>query len=282
VTVTWKSSSRTAASATTRLVGDQLDSRFGFSVAGAGDVNGDGYGDVIVGAVGQDGPAGYDEGAAFVFHGSASGIADGGPATATARLSGNAEHALLGLQVAGAGDVNGDGFADVLASGQFWGPGYQYEFGKVLVFHGSASGIGNRTPATAATRISTNSADAGFGRALAGAGDVNGDGYDDLIAGAPYYRSKGAAFVFLSSASGMPDGTPANAATEIRGTNWNDYLGASVAGAGDVNGDGYGDVIVGDPNYQNGAAFVFIGSASGVARRFSRPRCSASLCQSSE
>ena len=84
-----------------------------YSVSGAGDVNGDGYADVIVGAIFYD--AGEtDEGAAFVFLGSASGIADGNPATAAAQLESDQGSAHLGYSVSGAGDVNGDGYADVI------------------------------------------------------------------------------------------------------------------------------------------------------------------------
>ena len=107
-------------------------------MAGAGDVNGDGFADVIVGAQLYD--AGQsDEGAAFVFHGSASGIADGNPLTAAAQLESNQASADFGRFVAGAGDVNGDGFADVIVGAQLYDAG-QSDEGAAFVFHGSASG----------------------------------------------------------------------------------------------------------------------------------------------
>jgi hypothetical protein len=109
------------------------------SVAGAGDVNGDGYADVIVGALAYN--AGQStEGAAFLFPGGPSGIASGSPATAVAQLESNQSGGWLGLSVAGAGDVNGDGFADVIAGA----PGYdngQTDEGTAFVFYGN----GNRT-----------------------------------------------------------------------------------------------------------------------------------------
>jgi hypothetical protein len=236
------------ASAAAQIEADQADALLGSSVAGA-DVNGDGYGDVIVAApdYGQ-----ANAGATFVFLGSATGIADGNPASAAARLD------QLGAGAAAAGDVNGDGFADVIASGA----------GGVALFHGSATGIANGTPATAATRL------ASVGSVVAGAGDVNGDGYDDVIIGAPdygwYSAYAGVAYLFAGSASGIPDGDPTTAMATIESDQANAYLGTSVAGAGDVNRDGYADVIVGAPNYDHGetdegAAFVFLGSASGIA-----------------
>ena len=95
------------------LQSNQANAYLGFSAAGAGDVNGDGYADVIVGAFGYDSGE-TDEGAAFVFLGSAAGVASGNPATAAAMLQANQANANLGTSVAGAGDVNGDGYADVI------------------------------------------------------------------------------------------------------------------------------------------------------------------------
>jgi hypothetical protein len=86
----------------------------GISVAGAGDVNGDGYSDVIVGAYQYDNGE-TDEGAAFVHHGSATGIST----TAATTLENNQAGARMGISVAGAGDVNGDGYSDVVV-GAIW------------------------------------------------------------------------------------------------------------------------------------------------------------------
>ncbi|MCI0347551.1 MAG: integrin alpha, partial [Chloroflexi bacterium] len=263
------------------LQSDEANARLGFSVAGAGDVDGDGYGDVIVGAPYFD--AGQiNEGAAFLFLGSASGIADGSPATAAAQLESDLAFANLGESVAGAGDVNGDGFDDVIVGDPNYGNG------AAFVFHGSASGVADGNPATAATRITADPTEmptcpaggnAGFGVSVAGAGDVNGDGFDDVIVGAPRYPpcssvsgilGIGAAFVFSGSASGIADASSLTAATRIEGNEQQGWLGASVAGAGDVDGDGYGDVIVGAPLYSSlesdeGAAFMFLGGALGIA-----------------
>jgi hypothetical protein len=260
------------ASAAAQLESNQGSSRFGSSVAGAGDVNGDGYADVLVGADQYD--AGQsDEGAAFLYLGSASGVADANPATAAAQLESNQATARFGYRVAGAGDVDGDGYADVIVSACFYDAGTSDE-GAVFVYHGGASGIADGNPVTATAQLESNQADANFGHAVAGAGDVNGDGYDDVIVGALFYDAgqadEGAAFVFLGSATGIADGNPATAAAQLEANQAGAQFGYAVAGAGDVNGDGYADVIVGAryyhaPETDEGAAFVFLGSATGIA-----------------
>jgi len=256
--------------AATQLESNQVSALLGGSVSGAGDVNGDGYGDVIVGVVQYD--AGQtDEGTAFLFLGSISGIADGNPTTTATRLESDQAGARLGASVAGAGDVNGDGYADVIVGANLYNAGQPGD-GAAFIFLGSGSGIANGNPATAPTQLDSNQAGAELGGSVAGAGDVNGDGYADVIVGARYYDAgqtdEGAAFVFLGSASGVADGIPLFAAAQLESNEESAAMGYSVAGAGDVNGDGYADVIVGTPflGFLNpGAAFVFLGGASGIA-----------------
>jgi hypothetical protein len=235
-------------------------------------VNGDGYADVIVGASYYG--AGEDlEGAAFVFLGSASGILGWDPGTAHAQLESDQYSAQLGISVSGAGDVNGDGYADVIVGAYSYDAG-EFNEGAAFVFLGSASGIADGDPATAAAQLESDQASAYLGTSVSGAGDVNGDGYADVIVDARNYdagqTNEGAAFVFLGSASGIADGDPGTAHAQLESDQAEVWV-ESVAGAGDVNGDGYADVIVGAFNYDagqtsEGAAFVFLGGGGGGGR----------------
>jgi hypothetical protein len=156
---------------------DQEDALFGWSVCTAGDVNGDGYSDVIVGVPYYDNDQ-SDEGRAFVYHGSASGLG----ATAAWTAESGQEDAYFGCSVSTAGDVNGDGYSDVIVGAYGYDNDQSYE-GRAFVYHGSASGLG----ATAAWTAESNQVGARFGYSVSTAGDVNGDRYSDVIVGAYGY-----------------------------------------------------------------------------------------------
>ncbi len=282
---------------------NQAGADFGESVAMAGDVNGDGYDDVIVGAYAYDNGK-TDEGRGYVYHGSATGLAAAPAWTATG------DNHSFGRCVATAGDVNGDGYSDVIVGGGYsTGPSRayvyhgsvaglaatpawtaedaEYDFGRSVatagdvnrdgfwdvivgawdhayVYHGSPQGLA-ATPAWIAEADPPYPSPA-FGYSVAAAGDVNGDGYSDVIVGAPEQGFRGAAHVYHGSAAGL-----AAAPAWIAWSN-QDYahFGNCVATAGDVNGDGYSDVIVGANRYDNGEtgegrAYVYHGSATGLA-----------------
>jgi hypothetical protein len=239
---------------------DQALAQLGIAVAGAGDVNGDGYSDIIVGAFLYDNGE-SNEGAAFIYYGSASGI----NTTTFALLQSNQPGAQLGISVAGGGDINGDGYSDVIAGANFYDNGHTDE-GRIFIYHGSATGINT----TAAAFAESNQPNAQLGYSVANAGDVNGDAFSDVIAGAIYYdngqNDEGGAFVYHGSVSGLVTTSPASS---IESNDAGAQLGSSVAGAGNVNGDAYGDVIVGAHAYDNGepdegAAFIYHGSAAGI------------------
>src|SRR5262249_53594896 len=145
-----------------------------------------------------------------------------------------------GLSVASAGDVNGDGFADVIGGAPNWSnDDDQIEEGAAWIFLGSPTGVVGSGPASAATQLEANVEDGGLGQSVAGAGDVNGDGYADVIVGAPDYYDggigSGAVFIFHGSADGIESGGPELAAS-ILVTDQPDFgFGFSVASAGDVN-----------------------------------------------
>jgi hypothetical protein len=246
--------------------GGQSGAHFSWSLASAGDVNGDGIADIIVGAPGYDSPSTSNphEGRAFVFLGSALGPSTTPAWTADGALGG------FGAAVASAGDVNGDGFDDVIVAE----PGSLFldaigrpEFlGRASVYLGSASGP-SATPAWIGHAGEIDR----FGAAVASAGDVNNDGYDDVIVGAPgSVVSPGKAYLYLGSAAGLAS-TPASVVSG--GPSWTNPFGTTVSGAGDVNGDGYDDVLVGEPGFRGiggatdcnlGKAYLYLGRPSGL------------------
>jgi FG-GAP repeat len=238
---------------------DQIGAYFGESVSGAGDVNGDGYGDAIVGApYFDDGQT--DQGRAFLYLGSASGL---NPLPDWTAEPDQAE-ASFG-SVRSAGDVNADGYDDVIVGA----PGYthgQAGEGRAFVYLGSPSGLSPTPDWTA----EPDQSGAYFGLSVDTAGDVNADGYDDVIVGALHYHhgqtDEGRAFVYFGSAAGLGLTPGWIAESDQAGA----YFGFSVGGAGDVNGDGYGDAMVGAPDYDHGQtdegrAFVYQGSAAGLS-----------------
>jgi len=251
------------ASAAWTAESDQAGAQFAFSVATAGDVNGDGYSDVLVGAWLYDNGQ-TDEGRAFVFLGSASGLVTITSSVATFEQGGN----QLGYSVASAGDVNGDGYSDVIVGAPFHDNG-QADEGRAGLYLGSIGGCCafEEPPAWTAESDQVNAL---FGASVASAGDVNGDGYSDVLVGAPHYDSgqtdEGRVSLYLGSASGLETSPTWTAESDQAGAEF----GTSVATAGDVNGDGYSDVLVGANLYDNpqadeGRAYLYRGSPSGLA-----------------
>ncbi len=242
--------------------GNQAEAQFGYSVASAGDVNGDGYSDVIVGAYRHDNGE-EDEGRAYLYLGSAAGLA----ATPAWFTEFNQEFGYLGSSVASAGDVNGDGFSDVIVGALNYPGGISYyPTGRAFVYHGSSTGL---SPSAAWTAES-GQGESYFAGSVASAGDVNGDGYSDVIVGCSRYYDppdySGRAFVY----HGSPSGLTANPVWAVDSNKNESYFGHSVASAGDVNGDGFSDVVVGAPFYCCGrdsigtGAFVYHGSSGGL------------------
>jgi hypothetical protein len=240
-------------------LGTQVDGLFGFDAAPAGDIDGDGYGDVIVGAPFEQGTF-VREGAAYLFRGSPQGSL---PGHSWVWRSGQFD-AFAGFTVSSAGDVNGDGYSDVLVGVQGWDTQTHANAGKVAVFHGGANGL-PLTP-TYERFAPLPAAEQAFGRAVAPAGDVNGDGYDDVLVSANTHGTqlpadRGAVYVF----HGGPAGLAATPTTTWVGLPESGQFGRSISSAGDVNADGYFDVIIGAPsvNSNAGAAYLFLGSSAG-------------------
>jgi len=278
--------------------GGFLDDRLGYSVSGAGDFDNDGYDDVIVGAWGAAPGGVHDAGSAYVYSGqtgsllwqfdgtsisaslgsSASNAGDvdndgrvdlivgatGGAGSGMALVySGNGGSLIwqfdgegavdgYGGVVSGAGDVNGDGYADLIVGARLADPGASMDAGAAYVYSGHTGALLWKVYGDVANGL--------LGNAVADAGDVNGDGYDDVLIGAYTRTVSGmisAGSVFVRSGY---DGTLIE---QFDGQVTRTYLGCSVDGAGDINGDGQPDIVAGayaadfGGGYESGSAFVF-------------------------
>jgi len=244
-------------------IGDQVGAELGGCAQAAGDVNADGYDDVIVGAWLASHGELY-EGRAFVYLGSDTGLA------AQPGWEGEGDDVLsaYGYFCASAGDVNADGYDDIVVGARRWAGNGLVEEGRVFVYHGGPSG-----PSLAADWT----CDAGREKSEAGgytisAGDVNADGFDDLLVGVFRWENpdldEGKAMLFLGSASGLAH-VPV---WEVEGGIPRNNFGYHLDGAGDVNGDGFDDVIVSAPGvdtnefefHNAGEATLWMGSADGL------------------
>jgi hypothetical protein len=253
--VYYGSSSGPSATPNWTATGEQDSVSFGYSVSTAGDVNGDGYSDIIIGAYGYPNYLYTGKGKAYVFYGSSSGLSSTSNWTAVGESNGD----NFGYCVSTAGDVNGDGYSDVITSS----PKKDSTKGKVYLYHGSSSGLSSTPNWTKAGEKN----DDAFGSYVSTAGDINGDGYSDIIIGAARFTYNnfthcGKSYVFHGSSSGLP----ATANWSALGENTNDFFGMSVSTSGDVNGDGYSDIIIGSNNYSNnrGKVYAYYGNASGL------------------
>ena len=245
------------------------------SSASAGDFNGDGTDDMVIGASAFDYLGRADSGAAFVVFGSSSPtptIDLNALGSRGIRIGGSAAGDGAGYSVAGGEDFNADGYDDVVIGAPEADFNLRDKSGSVYVVFGGPSPVelDLATLLTRGARIDGAVANSLFGRSVASPGDVNGDGRPDVLGGAPETGvAQGAAFVALAPFSGTLDLlAPGSSGYAINGAAGGGRAGTAVAGAGDLNRDGRADVLVGAPQVGNngrpfsGSTYVVYGLPS--------------------
>ena len=249
-------------SADARFTGGALTDFLGFASAGVGDVDGDGVPDFAAAAYAED-SGGTSAGAVYLVAGSISGAVASTGASAT--ITGESAGDEFGISVAGGGDFDGDGLADLVVGARYSDASGATDSGAAYVFTGTVSGA--MTGADADTRILGGTADDQTGWAISLSGDFDGDGYDDLVASAVGASSSaGAVYVFSGPLTG--DVSVSSATATFTGETASDQAGRSVTGASDMDGDGLNDLLIGaysrDTGGNNaGAVYLVHGPLSG-------------------
>lgn len=239
----------------------------GYAVDGAGDMDGDGFGDVAVGAYQNDG-GGSNAGSAYLVFGPVT-AAGQLSTSAVVELTGESSNDWAGVSLAGLGDQDGDGYDDLVIGASLAGSGAE---GMAYVLLGPVTADASLSTADILLSAESLTTYAYAGSDVKPAGDVNGDGAAELLIGASGATS-GTSYVngiiYLMSGPLYEDDAITTSATAVlTGVSSSDAAGQALAGEGDVDGDGYGDILVGvfqQGASDNGAAYAINGPISGTA-----------------
>lgn len=219
--------------------GTQANQLFGNAVDGAGDVNADGYDDVIIGSRNATVGGITAAGSAFVYSGF-----DG---SLLHQFDGTSNLELMGGAVSGIGDINGDGFDDVAVGASGLSVGGVFFSGAVYAYSGADGSLLHQW-------LGNNGG--GYGESVDGVGDQNGDGVPDILFGASITSPGG---VFRAGSVFLHSGADGSLLRQWDGTTPSSNFGASVAGTPDIDGDGVAEILFGAPNDLAGSAFLYSG-----------------------